>query len=119
MGIYAWIYKFWNQFAGNFEISGVDSISIDPKDNKLTVTGGDFDIVCLLSKLRKLCHADIITLGPAKVEEKKKDEPKKEGGDKKDDVADLVKAYKAYNPCMTAHYYVYSAEEDANACVIC
>lgn len=104
------------------EYSGVDSISIDSKDNKLTVTG-DLDPVCLVSKLRKICHADILSVGPAKEPEKKKEEPKKEEPKKKDtnkdDVAELVKAYKAYNPYMTTHYFVQSAEENPNACVIC
>lgn len=32
---------------------------------------------------------------------------------------ELVKAYRAYNPHMTTHYYVQSMEENPNACVIC
>ncbi|XP_065866667.1 heavy metal-associated isoprenylated plant protein 39-like [Euphorbia lathyris] len=109
-------------------ISGVESISLDSKDMKLTVTG-DVDAVSVVSKLRKLCHTEIITVGPAKEPEKKKEEPKKEEPKKqepekkkdppKDDVAELVKAYKAYNPHLTSYYYVTSVEEDPNACVIC
>ncbi|KDP22219.1 hypothetical protein JCGZ_26050 [Jatropha curcas] len=108
-------------------LSGVDSISLDMKDKKLTVTG-DVDPVNIVSKLRKLCHTEIVSVGPAKEPEKKKEEPKKEEpkkqeekkkDDKKDDVAKLVEAYKAYNPHMTTYYYVRSAEEDPNACVIC
>ncbi|WCJ36726.1 Heavy metal-associated isoprenylated plant protein 39 [Euphorbia peplus] len=109
-------------------ISGVESISLDSKDMKLTVTG-DVDPVNIVSKLRKLCHTEIITVGPAKEPEKKKDEAKKEEPKKqeqekkkdqpKDEVAELVKAYKAYNPHLTSYYYVRSAEEDPNACVIC
>ncbi|XP_065866325.1 heavy metal-associated isoprenylated plant protein 39-like [Euphorbia lathyris] len=109
-------------------LSGVESISLDSKDMKLTVTG-DVDPVSIVSKLRKLCHTEIITVGPAKEPEKKKEEPKKEEPKKqepekkkdppKDDVAELVKAYKAYNPHLTSYYYVRSAEEDPNACVIC
>ena len=100
---------------------GVDSISMDPKDMKLTVTG-DIDPVSLVSKLRKLCSVDIVSVGPPKGAEKKKEEPKKEEPKKdppKDDVAELLKLYKAYNPHMTTHYYVRSVEEDPNACVIC
>ncbi|XWS35830.1 hypothetical protein CRYUN_Cryun20dG0029600 [Craigia yunnanensis] len=63
-----------------------------------------------------------------KKEEPKKEEPKKEGEKKEeekkpqplpDPVLELVKAYKAYNPHMTAYYYVQSMEENPNACVIC
>ncbi|PON96974.1 Heavy metal-associated domain containing protein [Trema orientale] len=105
--------------------SGVDSISMDAKDMKLTVIG-DIDPVSLVSKLRKLCSADILSVGPPKGEEKKKEEPKKQEPkkeeakkDPKDEMAELLKLYKAYNPHMTTHYYVRSVEEDPNACVIC
>lgn len=93
----------------------------------MTVTG-DVDPVTIVSKLRKLCRSEIVSVGPAKEEKKKeekKEEPKKEEpkkDDKKkesDQIADLVKAYQAYNPHYTTHYYVQSAEENPNACVIC
>ncbi|KAJ9679546.1 hypothetical protein PVL29_021459 [Vitis rotundifolia] len=103
-------------------LPGVTSISVDMKDKKLTVIG-DVDPVCVVSKLRKFCRTEILSVGPAK-EEKKKEEPKKEEPkkdekkDPKDQLADLVKAYHAFNP-QYAHYYVRSVEEDPNACVIC
>ena len=93
---------------------------MDMKDKKLTVTG-DIDPVDLVSKLRKICPAEILSVGPAKEPEKKKEEPKKadeKKKDPKDDVANLIKAYEAYNP-HTQYYYVRSVEEDPNACVIC
>lgn len=93
---------------------------MDMKDKKLTVTG-DIDPVNLVSKLRKLCCTEIVSVGPAK-EEKKKEEPKKEEpkkDDKKKDPKDeLLELYKNYPP-MTTYYYVRSAEEDPNSCVIC
>ncbi|THG09736.1 hypothetical protein TEA_006561 [Camellia sinensis var. sinensis] len=128
---------------------GVESIAMDMKEKKLTVIGG-VDPVCVVGKLRnkwyteiltvgpakepekkKDWYTEILTVGPAKEPEKKKDEGKKDEG-KKDDgkkdedkkkeeekqIAELVKAYKAYNPCMTQYYYVQSAEENPNACVI-
>ncbi|KAI5591188.1 hypothetical protein POPTR_004G073000v4 [Populus trichocarpa] len=106
-------------------LSGVDSISMDMKDKKLTVIG-DVDPVDIVSKLRKLCNTEIITVGPAKEPEKKKEEPKKEEPKKQQDpkkkeqdaVDELVKAYKAYNPHMTTYYHVRSVEDDPNACVI-
>ncbi|KAF5732388.1 hypothetical protein HS088_TW18G01082 [Tripterygium wilfordii] len=106
-------------------LSGVDSISMDMKDQKLTVTG-DIDPVVVVRKLRKLCPTTIVSVGPAKEPEKKKEEPKKEEPKKTEekkkdpnDVSELVKAYKAYNPHMTTYYHVRSVEEDPNACVIC
>ncbi|GLT31222.1 hypothetical protein SLA2020_059740 [Shorea laevis] len=104
-------------------ISGVNSVSMDMKDKKLTVTG-DVDAVVIVNKLRKICCTEIVSVGPEKEEKKKeepkKEEPKKEEPKKKEDqVAELVKAYKAYNPHLTQYYFVRSVEEDPNACVIC
>uniref|UniRef100_A0A0V0HAG9 Putative high mobility group nucleosome-binding domain-containing protein 5-like n=1 Tax=Solanum chacoense TaxID=4108 RepID=A0A0V0HAG9_SOLCH len=66
-------------------LEGVESISIDSKEKKLTITG-NIDPVSLVSKLRKLCHTDIVSVGPAKEPEKKKDDgAKKDEGAKKDD----------------------------------
>ena len=93
---------------------------MDMKDQKLTVIG-DIDPVDVVNKLRKLCSTEILSVGPAK-EEKKKEEPKKDepkkDDKKKDEVAELIKAYQAYNAAQQ-HYYVRSVEEDPNACVIC
>ncbi|KAH7538102.1 heavy metal-associated isoprenylated plant protein 39 [Ziziphus jujuba] len=110
-------------------LSGVDSISMDMKDKKLTVIG-DVDPVDLVSKLRKICSADILSVGPAKEPEKKKEEPKKEQPkkdekkkDPKEELAELARIYQQaypYHPQANAYYYhVRSAEEDPNACVIC
>uniref|UniRef100_A0A803RA51 HMA domain-containing protein n=1 Tax=Cannabis sativa TaxID=3483 RepID=A0A803RA51_CANSA len=65
--------KIMKTVSGN---SGVDSISMDSKDMKLTVTG-DVDPVSLVSKLRKHCNADILSVGPPKAPEKRKKNPKK------------------------------------------
>ncbi|XWS61720.1 hypothetical protein CRYUN_Cryun07bG0150300 [Craigia yunnanensis] len=114
-------------------LSGVESISMDMKDKKLTVIG-DVDPIDVVSKLRKQGYTQILTVGPAKEEKKdgakkdegKKDEGKKDEGKKDDNkkkesdqIAELVKAYKAYNPHMTTYYRVLSAEENPNSCVIC
>ncbi|XP_062149700.1 heavy metal-associated isoprenylated plant protein 39-like [Alnus glutinosa] len=101
-------------------LPGVESLSMDMKDQKLTVIG-DVDPVVVVNKIRKLCPADIVSVGPAK-EEKKKEEPKKEEpkkDDQKKKEEELLKAYLAHNPYVTQHYFVRSAEEDPNACVIC
>ncbi|XP_030502185.2 heavy metal-associated isoprenylated plant protein 39 [Cannabis sativa] len=103
--------------------SGVDSISMDSKDMKLTVTG-DIDPVSLVSKLRKHCNADILSVGPPKAPEKKKEEPKKEEPKKQEPItlAELQKTWIAHQNAQMVplqHYYVRSVEEDPNACVIC
>ncbi|XP_059629217.1 heavy metal-associated isoprenylated plant protein 39-like [Cornus florida] len=119
-------------------LTGVDSIAMEMKDKKLTVTG-DIDPVTIVGKLRKICHTEIVTVGPAKEPEKKKDDGKKDeakkddgkkGDDKKKEDAkkdeQLLKAYQAYQqayyqrPPVPVNYYYRSAEEDPNAaCVIC
>ncbi|KAF5960022.1 hypothetical protein HYC85_001231 [Camellia sinensis] len=117
-------------------LSGVDSIAMDMKDKKLTVTG-DIDPVIVVAKLRKLCHTEIVTVGPAKEPEKKKEEakkeePKKAGDEKKKDSKDEVARaqlvalaqynhgyYQQHPPVQTYYYYNPSAQEDPNGCVIC
>ena len=103
--------------------AGVESVSIEMKDKKMTVTG-DVDPVDIVGKLRKLCHTEIITVGPAKEPEKKKDEPKKEepkeqGDKKKKDPADHpVANHPSYHPQITPYYCYYDPVEGQNACVI-
>ncbi|KAI3986245.1 hypothetical protein MKX01_014369 [Papaver californicum] len=89
-------------------LSGVDSVSIDMKDRKLTVIG-DVDAVLIIGKLRRHCHTTIVSVGPAKEPEKKKEDSNQ--------IVDLAYPYRAYNPHMTTHYYQ-SVEENPNACVI-
>ncbi|KAL4592521.1 hypothetical protein LXL04_005519 [Taraxacum kok-saghyz] len=112
-------------------LSGIDSLAIDMKDKKLTVIG-DVDPVCIIGKLKKHWHADILTVGPAK--EEKKDEKKEEKkDDKKDDDKDKKKkeeeeylkklaAYQylmGYTPCMTQRYCVQTVEEyPNNSCML-
>ncbi|KAK1295769.1 hypothetical protein QJS10_CPB15g00803 [Acorus calamus] len=111
-------------------LSGIDSLSVDMKGQKMTVIG-EIDPVVVVGKLRKFwSNAQIDSVGPPKEPEKKdggkkdepkKDEPKKDEKkkDPKEQIEELVKAYQAYNPHLTTHYYVQSAEENPNACVIC
>ncbi|KAK9103729.1 hypothetical protein Sjap_020983 [Stephania japonica] len=98
-------------------LSGIDSISMDMKDKKLTVIG-DVDPIDVVSKLRKSWFTEILTVGPAKEPEKKKDESKKDDDNKKDPFY-----YYYYYPYthmpQQQHYYVRSAEENPNGCVIC
>jgi len=114
--------------------AGLESISMDMKEKKMTVTG-EIDPVVIVSKLRKVYQTEIISVGPAKEPEKKKEDSKKKEDPKNKDeskkdgsknqaqvvqVADLSKAYQAYPQYLYPIYYcVSSVEEDPNACVIC
>ncbi|PKA55978.1 Putative late blight resistance protein like R1A-3 [Apostasia shenzhenica] len=119
-------------------LPGIDMIAMDMKEKKLTVIG-TVDPIDVVSKLRKLWHTELLSVGlakepdkkeepkkeePKKEEPKKEEQPKKEESEKKKEeseqmIMELVKAYKAYNPQMTTHYSVHSAEENPNSCVIC
>ncbi|KAF8027699.1 hypothetical protein BT93_E0575 [Corymbia citriodora subsp. variegata] len=86
---------------------GIESLSMDPKDNKLTVSG-DFDPVEVVNKLRKTWHTDLVSVGATK-----EDDGKKEEGKKNED----LKAFQAYYP-LPVTYYCLPPEETPN-CVIC
>ncbi|GMY30406.1 heavy metal-associated isoprenylated plant protein 39-like [Fagus crenata] len=79
-------------------ITGIDSIDMNMKDQKMTVTG-DIDPVVVCCKLRKCWHTEILSVGPAK-EEKKKDETPK----------------LCYPPMV---YHIPVQEEYPSSCVIC
>ncbi|CAK8532581.1 unnamed protein product [Lathyrus sativus] len=106
--------------------SGVESVSVDMKDQKLILIG-DIDTVNVVEKLRKLCHAEIVSVGPAKEE---KEEEKKEAvteevkkKDPKEELAELMKAYESYYNQMRQptypYYYYRTVEESPSGCVIC
>ncbi|KAK4431381.1 hypothetical protein Salat_0900200 [Sesamum alatum] len=127
------------------DLSGVESIASDHlkektkfffflkrKEVELTVTlTGYIDPMAVVGILRKLCRAEIVSVGPAqepkrkeesKKEDAKRDEPKKEDAQM---AAELVKAYGVYyypqaqqEPPHYYYYYNVSIEEDPNACVI-
>lgn len=97
-------------------LSGIDSISMDMKDKKMTVIG-DVDPIKVVSKLKKQWHTQILTVGPAK--EEKKDEGRKDDDNKKkesEQIAELVRAYNAYNHHMAMYYL---PDESPNSCIIC
>ncbi|OMO66867.1 hypothetical protein COLO4_30303 [Corchorus olitorius] len=119
-------------------LSGVDSVALDTKDSKLTVTG-DIDPVVAVRKLRKLCYTEIVSVGPAKEPEKKKEEPKKEepkkpAETKKDPPKDQVIPFYPYpivyhnQYSQMPSYYTHSelpaypykvVQEEAPGCIIC
>ncbi|KAJ1404394.1 Heavy metal-associated domain, HMA [Sesbania bispinosa] len=95
-------------------LSGIESVSMEMKSKKLTLIG-DIDPIRAVSKLRKLCNTEIISVGPAK--EEKKDQTK---------VPEPVKFYEAYplyyqmTPLQyTQYHYIESVTEDSVGCVIC
>ncbi|KAI9085204.1 hypothetical protein K1719_032837 [Acacia pycnantha] len=91
-------------------ISGVESMNMDMKDKKLTVTG-EIDPVKIVGKLRKLCHTEIVSVGAAK-------EPEKEENIAKT----IVPAPPSYSHVydLPPPYYVATVEEcPNNGCVIC
>ncbi|XP_028801402.1 heavy metal-associated isoprenylated plant protein 12 [Neltuma alba] len=95
-------------------ISGVESVNVDMKDKKLTVTG-DIDPVKVVEKLRKLCHTEIVSVGAAKESEKKEDK-------KIENIAKMI----VPPPSSYSHvyypppYYVGTVDGYPNSgCVIC
>ncbi|XP_021764872.1 heavy metal-associated isoprenylated plant protein 39-like [Chenopodium quinoa] len=109
-------------------ILGIDSISMDMKEKKLTVVG-EMDPVDVMKKLRKKYSAKIISVGPAKEPEKPKEVTKKPVKPKVVvPVVDYVNAMHAHNtyytpytdPCYSRYKgYTRSVEEDPTGCVIC
>ncbi|KAL8244939.1 hypothetical protein R6Q59_011197 [Mikania micrantha] len=82
---------------------GIESISMDMKDKKLTIVGV-IDPVCAVRKLKKW-HPEILTVGPAK------DEAKDQGN------KDSIEVNHYYFPYMTPPCCVH-IEENPNSCVI-
>ncbi|KAG4380453.1 hypothetical protein AAZX31_16G162100 [Glycine max] len=108
-------------------VTGVELVSVKVKDKKMILLG-DIDPVSVVSKLRKWCHTEIVSVGPATVDNKKV-EPEKE--DKKIESPKVTfplelisEGYPLYNQMTPPkysyqHYYGTSFEEDHNGCVIC
>lgn len=84
---------------------------------------GDFDPVTAVGKLRKFCHAEILSVGPAKEEPKKEEKKPEAKKDPKEEYAELLKVVEA-NYYQTRHlqypyYYSRTVEENPTGCVIC
>ncbi|XP_045814966.1 heavy metal-associated isoprenylated plant protein 39-like [Trifolium pratense] len=100
-------------------LSGIESVSVDMKDQKLTLIG-EINPVYAVSKLRKWCHTEIVSVGPAK-DEKKKEESKPNVN--KDQIK-LLETYPLYyyqmqQPQYTQYSSIASVEQDPVGCVIC
>ncbi|XP_021765024.1 heavy metal-associated isoprenylated plant protein 39-like [Chenopodium quinoa] len=106
-------------------IPGIDSISMNMNEKKLTVIG-DMDPLAVVKKLRKNYYTDIVTVGPAKEPEKPKNP---EEPNTVVQVSDFIHAMQAHNSYTNSYYnyplysryngYARSVEEDPNGCVIC
>ncbi|KAJ1273373.1 hypothetical protein BS78_06G275000 [Paspalum vaginatum] len=119
---------------------GIDMISVDMKERKLTVVGL-VDPVEVVTKLRKLWHAEILLVGPAIDDD---DDGVKKQGDKmhQEEVTAPAQGqpvfppryqYQYQYPYQTQnqprpqprrrphgqHYVAYGAQENPNSCVIC
>ncbi|KAH6787449.1 hypothetical protein C2S52_007001 [Perilla frutescens var. hirtella] len=101
-------------------LSGIESVAMDMKEKKLTIVG-EVDPIEIVGKLKKSCHTELLTVGPAKEPEKKKEEPKKEEPKKTDaqKTEELLQLWKNHYPQYTHPYPIYSADENPNSCVIC
>ncbi|KAL2334791.1 hypothetical protein Fmac_016004 [Flemingia macrophylla] len=88
---------------------GVESVSVNMNDKKMTLSG-DVDPVKAASKLRKLCHTEIVSVETEKKEkEKEKEEPVK---------LPVPLYYQVAPPMYSRSYYVPSYEETPGGCVI-
>ncbi|XP_027937943.1 heavy metal-associated isoprenylated plant protein 39-like isoform X2 [Vigna unguiculata] len=101
------------------KISGVESVSMEMKEKKLTLIG-DMDAVVVVEKLRKLCYTEILSYGPEKVEKKEnkkveKKEAENKNKDQTQNIADILKTYETYH---NHYHYTSYVEENPNACVI-
>ncbi|XP_042487707.1 heavy metal-associated isoprenylated plant protein 39-like [Macadamia integrifolia] len=100
-------------------IPGIDSLAMDMEKRLMTVIG-EMDPICIVGKLRKSWPCtQIVSVGPAKEPEKKKEETKKPEKKKEDPIPDIVKlGY--YNPYPS--YYVVETgtvpEENPSACCV-
>ncbi|XP_011038421.1 PREDICTED: uncharacterized protein LOC105135295 isoform X2 [Populus euphratica] len=111
-------------------LAGVDSISVDRKENKMTVIADGIDPVVVVCRLRKFCHAEIITVGPAKepekkIEPKKEEQKQQEEGQMSKDEDQVKKDENAFaelnmsNQAIIDPYLALTVpEEDRNACVL-
>ncbi|XP_071682912.1 heavy metal-associated isoprenylated plant protein 39 isoform X2 [Lolium perenne] len=100
-------------------LQGIDQISLDMKDQKMTVIG-TVDPVDVVAKLRSKLFpaAQILSVGPAK-EEKKDDKKDAAAGANKTQQVMPVYPHHWYPPPPQPRYVVHSAEDDPNSCVIC
>ncbi|KAE9617395.1 putative heavy metal-associated domain, HMA [Lupinus albus] len=99
-------------------LSGVKSLLVDRKYQKITVTG-DMDPVKVVNKLKKFCYVELDFVGPAKEENK----------GEKEQLSGLVNQSGTSCPCSCSCpcpcpypypcYYYKIIEDHPSGCVIC
>uniref|UniRef100_A0ACD5WMW5 Uncharacterized protein n=1 Tax=Avena sativa TaxID=4498 RepID=A0ACD5WMW5_AVESA len=101
-------------------LQGIDHIAVDMKEQKMTVIG-TVDPVHVVEKLRAKLFptAQMLSVGPAKEEKKDGAGDKKEPGDKSKQPVYPPYWYPPPPHQPHPYYFVCSAEEDPNSCVIC
>ncbi|RRT72023.1 hypothetical protein BHM03_00052338 [Ensete ventricosum] len=92
----------------------IDFIGMDMKEKKMTVIGFVNPLKVLI-KLRKFWPTDIVSMGPVKAEEAKKEETKEP---RQPTRAAFVNPYAASNPHTIPDYYLERIEENPNPCAI-
>ncbi|XP_076947387.1 heavy metal-associated isoprenylated plant protein 39-like [Bidens hawaiensis] len=111
-------------------LSGIESLSIDLKDKKLTIVG-DVDAVDVVGKLKKKWYTEIVSVGPAKEEKKPETEKKpaedEEAKKKIKEQQEQEEAFRRYmeatckgyyNPYPMQRYCLHPVEEDPRGCVM-
>ncbi|KAG4939623.1 hypothetical protein AAZX31_16G162000 [Glycine max] len=98
-------------------LSGVESVSVDLKDRKMIILG-NIDPVSAVSKLRRCCHTEIVTVGPAKKEKEKEKVKPAEVPVPLHQAYPLI-YYQMTPPPYPQIYYVKSYDENPCGCVIC
>ncbi|KAL2334792.1 hypothetical protein Fmac_016005 [Flemingia macrophylla] len=98
---------------------GVKSVSVDMNEKKMTISG-DVDPVKAATKLRKLCHTEIVSVETEKEKEKEKE---KEEVVKLPDPLKLYENYPLYYQVAPpvygqSYYYAPSYDETPYGCVI-
>ncbi|GER30329.1 heavy metal transport/detoxification superfamily protein [Striga asiatica] len=97
---------------------GIEFLAIDMKEKKLTVKG-DVDPVCIVAKLRRFFHTELLTMGPAKEPAKEKEKEEKSGDDglkndgaKESEIIDELLKLQKYYPQSVQYHHVYCTEEN-------
>ncbi|XP_074291562.1 heavy metal-associated isoprenylated plant protein 39-like [Silene latifolia] len=87
-------------------IHGIDSISVNTKEQKVTLTGS-MDPIALVNKLRKVYHTEVDSILPTKEPEKKNDESKSQA-----QIVEYMKPFEFYSynnfPTYPGYYPYYS-----------
>ncbi|KAM7482028.1 hypothetical protein LguiB_006611 [Lonicera macranthoides] len=91
---------------------GIDSITLDMKEKKMTMIRDVEYPVTLVGKLRKVCHTEILTVCPAKKHVKKKKKP--DADIKKKIIKEERMKYISYDSYLSIPYKFADVHENSN-----